>query len=69
MESLALTLFMCYVTEENGSLKFENFICLYAALTCPDEEETFNLVFRVYANFPPDYDEEKKEYYVEAGRF
>jgi hypothetical protein len=50
-------------------LKFESFICLYAALTCPEEDESFDLVFRVFCSMPPEYDEEKKEYYVEAGKF
>ena len=42
-------------------MSFENFICLYASLTCPEADEKFELVFKFYAMNPPEYDEEKAE--------
>ncbi len=50
-------------------MKFEHFVCLYDSLSSQDLDQKFDLVFRVYAFNPPEYDEEKKEQYVYAGRF
>ncbi len=58
-EKLSAALFNCYVPYKEGSMKFKHFVCMYATLTCPEsEDETFNLVFRIYCKNPPQFDEE-----------
>lgn len=70
LDALATTIFMCYIPQDQGTMQFEHFLCMYATLTCPEsDEESFYLVFRVYCMNPPEFDEESQEYYVWAGRF
>lgn len=37
-------------------MKFETFVRLYAALTRPDYEEQFELLFKLFAKSPPEHD-------------
>ena len=58
-DRLASAIFNCYVPYIKGTMQFEHFVCMYATLTCPEnEEEAYNLVFRLYCNHPPQFDEE-----------
>lgn len=50
-------------------MKFETFVRLYAALTCPDLEEQGDLIFRVFAKTPPEHCPERNMQYFKASWF
>ena len=50
-------------------MKFESFVCLYNAIVSHDNNDKFELAWRVYSSLSPKVDEESKEEYIMAGRF
>ena len=67
-KQFALGLFYSYCSEKHP-MKFESFVCLYAAMITQDEEEKFDLVWKMYAENPVQVDEETKQEYIKAARF
>ena len=61
METISNSIFTSFIPNDKGVMKFEHFVCLYASLVSQDPDEKFDLVFRVFALNPPEYDEERKE--------
>jgi hypothetical protein len=46
----------------------DTLVRIYVAITLADSEEQSELMFRIYAQSPPEYDELLKEQYVFASR-
>jgi hypothetical protein len=61
LDSIANFIYRSFIANEDGTMKFEHFVCLYVTLAYPMADEKFDLVFRVFAAQPPEYDEEMKE--------
>ena len=57
-------IFLAFVNSSRSSMKFENFVSLYATLACPQGDEQAELAFRMYATTPPEKDIDKQEEYI-----
>lgn len=65
---LGSSIYSSFLPSIKSSFTLDALVRIYVAITLSESEEQGELMFRIYATFPPEYDEVLKEQYVFASR-
>ena len=65
---LGQSIFTAFLPSSKAEFTLEVLVKIYVAIAIPDSEEQAEMMFRLYAQSPPEFDELLKEHYVYASR-